>query len=369
MAALIPQGSRAAVLPGLAAAAAIALSAHFASEWVGAAVFHLARSPVSPIMLAVLAGVFIRSAIGVAPRLESGVAMAASTWLRIGLALVGLRLTLAGLGTLGVRALPVVAGCLTVAWLVIPRLARAFGLRGAIVTLITVGTSVCGCTAIMAVAPVIRARAEETGYAVTVVVIVGLTGMLLYPALAHGLFGGDPGAAGIFLGAAIHDTSQVMGAALLYSGQYLAPEALDAATVTKLLRNLTLVVVVPVLAAMHAGPRAGADGNARPPFRRLLPAFVIAFVSLAALRSLGDALGGSVPGFESRVWAPGLAIAGQASELLLTVGMAGVGLTVDLKQLRSVGWRPLAAGVLSAVLLAAVGLGLVSALLNAGTRV
>ena len=94
-----------------------------------------------------------------------------------------------------------------------------------------------------------------------------------------------------------------------------------------------------------------------------MPGFVIAFVSLAALRSLGDALGGSIAGFERSVWLPGLALAGQASELLLTVGMAAVGLTVDLRQLRDVGWRPLAAGVLAAVLLAVTGLGLVSALL------
>ena len=356
------KGSRAALVPGLAVACAIALSARFTSEWLGTALFNLGKSPVSPIMLAVLAGIFIRSVIGVAPRLETGVAVAASAVLRIGLALVGLRLTLAGLGGLGLRALPVVAGCVTFAWLVIPRIARGFGLRGPIVTLITVGTSICGCTAIMAVAPVIRARAEETGYAVTVVVIVGLLGMLLYPALGHALFASDPGAAGMFLGAAIHDTSQVMGAALLYSGQYLAPAALDAATVTKLLRNLLLVVVVPVLAATHARANDGSGGTGPTSIRQLVPGFVLAFIAMAALRSLGDALGATSPGFQSQAWTPGLAVAGQASELLLTIGMAAVGLTVEVRQLRRVGWRPFAAGVLSAVMLAAVGLGLVSAL-------
>jgi uncharacterized integral membrane protein (TIGR00698 family) len=220
MSAALPRHVRAAVVPGLAAAAGIALCARFASEWLGAALFDLGKSPVSPIMIAVLAGVAIRSTVGATPRLEAGIAMATRLLLRTGLALIGLRLTLAGLGTLGVRALPVVAGCLAAGWLLIPRIARAFGLRGSLVTLLTVGTTICGCTAIMAVAPVIRARAEETGYAVTVIVIVGLAGMLAYPALAHDLFGATPAAAGIFLGAAIHDTSQVMGAALLYSGQY-----------------------------------------------------------------------------------------------------------------------------------------------------
>src|SRR5258706_12596549 len=74
---------------------------------------------------------------------------------------------------------------------------------------------------------------------------MGLTGMLLYPWLAHGSFAADPIAAGVFLGTSIHDTSQVMGAALLYSQTFAAPTALAAATVAKLLRNLTLVVRLP----------------------------------------------------------------------------------------------------------------------------
>lgn len=358
MAGVTLKGARVGLLPGIAVACSIAISARFASEWLGSAIFNLGTSPVSPIMLAVLAGVFVRSAIGITPRFESGVAMAASAFLRIGLALVGLRLTLAGLGSLGIRSLPIVAGCIAVAWIAIPRIARAFGLRGPLVTLITVGSSICGCTAIMAVAPVIRARTEEIGYALTTVVILGLTGMLLYPALAHWLLAGDARAAGTFLGVAIHDTSQVMGAALLYSGQYAAPEALDAATVTKLLRNLTLLIVVPVLAAVHAR----ADAAAHVATRQLLPGFVIAFVAFAALRSLGDALAGSIPGLDPALWTTGLLVAGKLSELLLTIGMAAVGLTVELGALRRVGWRPLAAGLVAALLLALTGIGLVAAL-------
>lgn len=363
MAATASWGSRAEVLPGIAAAVAVAVFARYASEWLGTSLFQLGKSPVSPIMLAVLTGVAIRSSVGAIAQLDRGVAVAASAVLRLGIALVGLRLTLAGLGSVGLRALPVVAGCLAVAWLVIPRLARAFGIKGSLVTLLTVGTSICGCTAVMAVAPIIRARAEETGYAVTIVVIVGLAGMLIYPVAAHGVLGMTPESAGIFLGSSIHDTSQVIGAGLLYSGQYAAPAALDAATVTKLLRNLTLVAVVPALAALQART----DGVARSPgmagIRKLVPGFVVAFVAMAALRTVGDAVGGANPGFSAGLWTPALALANQVSELLLTVGMAGVGLTVELGQMRRVGWRPLATGVLAAIMMAAVSLSLIYALL------
>ncbi|MDP2324074.1 MAG: putative sulfate exporter family transporter, partial [Gammaproteobacteria bacterium] len=168
----------------------------------------------------------------------------------------------------------------------------------------------------------------------------------------HSLFGDDAVAAGIFLGTSIHDTSQVVGAALLYSGQYLAPETLEAATVTKLLRNLTLIAVVPLLAAQYADrSTADAGGNQRG-IMSLLPGFVIAFVCMAIVRTLGDVGSDASPDFARMLWTPGLSLANQASELLLTVGMAAVGLTVELSGLRRVGWRPLAAGVLAAILVA-----------------
>ncbi len=351
-----PQAAWLTIMPGLALAAAIALSTQYFSDWLGASLFNLSKSPVSPVMLAILTGLLIRNTVGIDARLEQGVAVASGSVLRIGLALVGLRLSIIGLGKLGLEALPIVVGCMLTAWLVLPRLARAMHLKGGLITLLTVGTTICGCTAIMAVAPVIRAKAEEISYAVTLVVIIGLTGMLFYPALAHYLFGNNPLAAGIFLGTSIHDTSQVMGAALLYSGQYLSPETLEAATVTKLLRNLTLIVVVPVLAARHAGqgtdqPRGASKWMA---WRRLLPGFVLAFVLMAVLRTIGDAISHGQPGFDLRIWQPGLSLAGRSSELLLTVGMAAVGLTVDLGGMRRVGWRPLVAGVLAAATVAVV---------------
>lgn len=343
-------------VPGLALAAAIALSTQYFSDWLGASLFNLSKSPVSPVMLAIVTGLLIRNTVGIDARLEQGVAVASGAVLRIGLALVGLRLSIIGLGKLGLEALPVVVGCMLTAWLVLPRLARAMNLKGGLITLLTVGTTICGCTAIMAVAPVIRAKAEEISYAVTLVVIIGLTGMLFYPALAHHLFSGNPLAAGIFLGTSIHDTSQVMGAALLYSGQYLSPETLEAATVTKLLRNLTLIVVVPVLAARHAekGADGAVAGNRLLALRRLLPGFVIAFVLMAVLRTIGDAISHGRPGFDLDLWQPGLSLAGKSSEMLLTVGMAAVGLTVDLGGMRRVGWRPLVAGVLAAATVAIV---------------
>ena len=79
------------------------------------------------------------------------------------------------------------------------------------------------------------------------ITVFGLIALMTYPFLSHGMFGGDPQLAGLFLGTAIHDTAKVAGAGLLYSQQYGSPEALDTATVTKLLRNLFMVAVIPLM--------------------------------------------------------------------------------------------------------------------------
>ncbi len=157
----------------------------------------------------------------------------------------------------------------------------------------------------------------------------------------------------MFLGTAIHDTSQVIGAALIYSQQAGAPQALAAASVAKLLRNLSIAVLMPLAAwrmrtmaaAEPEGPEASA---ARPP---LLPFFVVGFMLCIVLRSAGDGL------FVGHALWPALVQAATTtSDLLLTCGMTAVGLSVAFTDMWRIGWRPLAAGLTLATLVGAASL-------------
>src|SRR5688500_13650404 len=112
------------------------------------------------------------------------------------------------------------------------------------------GTSICGVTANVSTAPVIQADEREVAYAVANDVTFGLFGMLVYPYVAHALLRPSE-TVGLFLGTAIHDTSQVVGAALTYRQMYDDDVVLRVATVTKLTRNLFLAAVIPLLAWMH----------------------------------------------------------------------------------------------------------------------
>lgn len=359
-----PHPKAPAPIPGLALAAALALAGTALARWVGTDLLGYARSPLSPVLVTVLLGVAIRNGVGLAPAFEPGLRLCVKRILRVSVALLGIRLSLAAAGATGVAALPVVLATITAAIVVVTGLTRVFRLPRRLGTLIAVGTSICGITAIVATAPVIAADEDETSYAVGTIALFGMAALLVHPFLAHLLFG-DPHRAGIFLGTAIHDTSQVAGAGLAYAQQFGAPAALETATVTKLIRNLCMVAVIPLMGVVYrrgGEPAAGAGRRTR--VLDMVPLFVIGFLAMTALRTIGD-LGDRAFGvLDPAAWTAFVGGAETASELGLLLAMAAVGLGTDLRRMRALGLRPLAMG-----LAAAATVGVVSYLVILGTGV
>ncbi|MBV8877727.1 MAG: putative sulfate exporter family transporter [Gammaproteobacteria bacterium] len=353
--------------PGLALAIALASLARVLAQAFAAGVGGLPKFPLSPVMCAVLLGMLWRNSVGVPGWATSGLAWTMHRLLRVGIALVGLRLTLAGATAIALTALPVAISCLTVALLAGLAIARALAVPRRLGLLLAIGTAVCGCTAVVAMSPVIRARHAETAFAVTCVVLFGCIAMLCYPWVAGHFLAASPTHAGIFLGTAIHDTSQVIGAALIYSQQASAPAALAAASVAKLLRNLSIAVLLPAAAwwarreaerageprslePMHTGAArdAATETTTRTP---LVPLFVLAFIGFILVRTAGDAIAGA-----SAVW-PALINTGYtASDLFLTCGMTAVGLSVSFTDMWRIGWRPLLSGFVVATLVGSCSL-------------
>ncbi|HVN45333.1 MAG TPA: putative sulfate exporter family transporter [Steroidobacteraceae bacterium] len=346
--------------PGLALAIALATLARIIAQGLAGGVAGLPRFPLSPVMCAVLLGMLWRNIIGVPAWATRGLEWTMHRLLRVGIALVGLRLTLAGATAIALTALPVAACCLVVALLAGLGIAHALAVPRRLGVLLAIGTAVCGCTAVVAVSPVIRARHAETAFAITCVVLFGCIAMLCYPWVAGHFLGASPIHAGIFLGTAIHDTSQVIGAALIYSQQAAAPAALAAASVAKLLRNLSIAVLLPAAAwwvrrhedaAATPPTAAGASGpeRSRP---ALVPAFVLAFIAFILLRTLGDTVFGDAAAW----WKAAVNTGYTASDLFLTCGMTAVGLSVAFTDMWRIGWRPLAAGLVVATLVGSCSL-------------
>ncbi|HKX99051.1 MAG TPA: putative sulfate exporter family transporter [Steroidobacteraceae bacterium] len=330
-------------MPGLALVIALAIGAKLVSLATG--------GQVSAILCAVLLGVLWRNLAGIGGWADPGIHFARYKLLRIGIALIGLRLTLALLAKVSLIAVPIVIACVAIALIAGVALGRLFGVSAGIQRLLAAGTAICGCTAIIAVAPIIKAREQDIGISIACVVLFGSVAMVGYPWIAHAVFGHDVAAAGLFFGASIQDTSQVVGAAMIYAQQFDAPDAVAVAGLTKFLRTFGLLVLVPVAAMWMARIEATGDSTHATGLRRsALPAFVIAFIVLVGVRTAGDAwLDG--PG-----WQALLGYAQQASELLLLCGMAAVGLGITFAHLLEAGWRPLAVAFLAATATGATAL-------------
>jgi len=299
--------------PGLIIAGLVALSASWLSEH-----YH------APVMLfALLLGIAVNF-LSQDPRCRPGIEFASKTVLRLGVALLGMRITFGQVESLGVGPLLLTAAAVALTilfgWLLAryTRLGEAFGvLTGGAV-------AICGASAALAIAAVLpKSPTHERDTVMTVVAVTTLStiAMVLYPLVAHAI-GLDAHASGIFLGATIHDVAQVVGA-----GYSVSTEAGDTATIVKLFRVALLLPVV-LLVSLRFRASAGMDaGGVRPP---LLPMFLVAFAVLVAVNSSGY-----VPA----------AVAGvvqAASGWCLVTAIAALGTKTSLGDLAKVGWKPIA---------------------------
>ncbi len=360
-------------LPGVLAAVAVMLAGFWLADRIGHAILAAqgltGSSPVSGVPVAIVLGLLLSNLVTLPEALSPGLKFATTTILRAGIVFVGIRLSLFDVLRLGLAGLPVVVAAIVTGLVFVTWFNRKLGLPPRLGTLVAAGTSICGVTAIVSTAPAIDADEREVAYAVANVVAFGLFGMLAYPYLAHALLARSE-TIGLFLGTAVHDTSQVVGAALTYKQLYADDVVLRTATVTKLTRNIFLAVVIPLLTWMHARadggmPRAHrSSGPASSSWTRYIPGFVLGFLGMAVVRSVGDAMvgrSGTAYGvFDPQGW---LAVTGfigdtLASRVLLGTAMAAVGLSTSVAVFKGVGLKPFAVGFAGAVAVGAVGMGM-----------
>jgi uncharacterized integral membrane protein (TIGR00698 family) len=358
-------------VPGVAAAFVVMLAGFWLADLIGqrilAAQGLTGSSPVSGVPVAIVLGLLLRNTLPLPASLAPGLKFATTNILRAGIVLVGIRLSVFDVLKLGIAGLPVVLAAIATGVLFVTWFNKRLGLPPRLGTLIAAGTSICGVTAIVSTAPAIDADEREVAYAVANVVAFGLIGMLVYPYLAHALLGTSE-SIGLFLGTAVHDTSQVMGAALTYKQVYGDDVVLQVATVTKLTRNIFLAVVIPLLTWMHMRANAAVGSGGIGGVTKFVPGFVVGFLAMAAVRSIGDAtlgsLGAAFGVLSAESWASITKDLGDfwASQVLLGTAMAAVGLNTNFAVFKGVGLKPFAVGMAGAVVVGAVGMAMAFAL-------
>jgi len=257
--------------------------------------------------------------------------------LRIGVALLGVRITLGQITALGPLPIAMVVACvaLTIGFGVL--LARQMGYRNRFGVLTGGAVAICGASAAMALAAVIPARADDTvKERATIFTVIGVStlstiAMVVYPVITR-LLGLRSEAAGVFLGGTIHDVAQVVGA-----GYSMSKETGDVATIVKLLRVAMLLPVILVITLAYRKDHAATGAGPKPP---LLPWFVVAFAVLVAVNSTGV-----IPALVQQSLQT-------LSTFLLVVSMAAIGMKSNLRDFAKVGLKPIVLMVSETVFLA-----------------
>jgi uncharacterized integral membrane protein (TIGR00698 family) len=312
--------------PGLGIALVVAAAASFLSEHYSA-----------PVMLyALLLGLGLNF-LTETERTRAGIEFTASTVLRLGVALLGLRIGWYQVTALGWAPVAMVVALVAASILVSIALARAMGFNPLFGFLSGGATGICGASAALALSAALPAhekKEQATLFTVIGVSVFSTLAMIVYPMIAHA-FDLDDRQAGVFIGATIHDVAQVVGA-----GYAISPEAGDTATIVKLLRVAMLLPVI-LVAGQITRARALA-GTSRPP---LLPWFVVAFAALVLLNSTL-----ALP-------AAAVEAGNDLSRWCLVASLAAIGMKTRLGAIVKLGLRPVLLMLLETLLLAALVLG------------
>jgi uncharacterized integral membrane protein (TIGR00698 family) len=319
------------IAPGLALCLAVSAAALALGEGERAAFGH---AWLEPLVLAILVGAAVRTAWTPGPRWSPGVTFGARTLLEVAVVLLGASVSAATLSALGLAFVLAILLIVAVGIGVGFAVGRALGLPPRLAVLVACGNAICGNSAIAAVAPAIGADGEEVTASIAFTAVLGVIAVLLLPLLGVAL---KMSALqyGALAGLTVYAVPQVLAAAAPFG-----PAAVQTGTLVKLVRVLMLGPVVFVL-SLVAGR---GDGGGRPRLSRMVPWFIVGFVVMIVLRSLGAIPASVLPGL---AWTSGM---------LTVVAMAGLGLQTDIRAVARAGGRVILAAVLSLGVLLALAL-------------
>ena len=332
-------------LPGIILALILYLLSEGINNVIGTELLGYEKSPISTVMIAILIGIIMGNAFIPRPGFKIGLQFTQTYILKFGIICLGIRLSFNEFIKFGSIAIPLIITCIISVLVLIKLLIKKFKISSKMSYLIAIGTSVCGATAIVATAPVINAKKGEVAYAIANITLFGIFSMLIYPYFANIYFDGNSLYAGLFLGTAIHETSQVAAAGLIYDQQFNSPETLNVATVTKLIRNTFLVILIPLFAFLY---NRGELKGQKYSILSIFPYFVIGFIGMIVVRNIGDQVF-TTDNNSYIIWTTLIGYLKTLATVFLTMAMAAVGISINLSELKSMGYKPFVVGLIAAI--------------------
>ena len=326
------------VIPGIVLAFVIYTISQGFNNIIGIELLGYDKSPISTAMFAILFGMLLGNIFKIRESFVKGLNFTQSYILKFGIICLGIQLKPFEFLEFGTIAIPLIIVCIISVLVVIKLLIKKLKISTRMAYLISIGSTVCGTTAIMATAPVIKANKNEVSYAIANITLFGILSMLIYPYFANFYFEGNSLFVGLFLGTSIHETSQVAAAGLIYDQQFNSPETLNIATVTKLIRNTFLVIMIPLFAYLYSRNKAKEQNYS---ILKIFPYFVLGFVAMIIFRNLGDQ---AFLNASSEFWLSTIENIKLLSKIFLTMAMAAIGLSTNLNDIKKMGYKPFVVG-------------------------
>jgi uncharacterized integral membrane protein (TIGR00698 family) len=331
------------LLPGVLLLFAVGYAGKFIEQFIAhyGKAHHLVLPNIEYVLWAILIGVVIANTVGLGKIFERGVA-SYEFWLKAGIVLLGARFLLKDVLRLGGLSLGLVVVEIALALAFMTILGRSFRLPPKLITLLAVGSAVCGVSAIIATQGAIDADEEDSSYAIAAILALGALSLVFFPLIGHALQMSDH-AYGLWAGLAVDNTAEATAAGALYSDA-----AGKLAVLAKTCRNAMIGFVVLGYAIYWAGKgQAGNVGHKGLFLWRKFPKFVLGFLAISVLASVG---------FFTKQQATSL---GNLSRWAFLLTFAGVGLRTNFRQLGKQGVRPFIVGAVGEVAIAAITLALV----------
>ena len=333
------------ILPGIVLALVFCLFSQGINNVLAIEIFGTPKSPISTVLIAILLGILMGNAFTPRPGMMIGLDFTQQYILKLGIIFLGIRLSFEELIKFGSIAIPLIICCIVGVLILVKLLIKKVPISSKMSYLIAIGTSVCGATAIVATAPVINAKKSEVAYAIANITLFGVIAMIVYPYFAEWYFDNDALKTGLFLGTSIHETSQVAAAGLIYDQQFNSPETLNVATVTKLIRNTFLVILIPLFAFLYnRGELKGQNYS----ILSIFPYFVIGFIGMIVVRNIGDQFF-TTDSNNYGLWINLIGYLKTLATVFLTMAMAAVGISINLSELKSMGYKPFVVGLIAAI--------------------
>ncbi len=280
-------------------------------------------------------------------QLAAGVTYTSKKVLQYAVILLGFGMNLSQILSKGAQSLPIIVATISTSLVIAFVLCRVMNVPGKIATLVGVGSSICGGSAIAATAPVIDADDREIAQAISVIFLFNVIAALVFPTLG-GMLGLTNEGFGLFAGTAINDTSSVTAAASAWDSMHPGANVLESATVVKLTRTLAIIPITLVLACwqMHPARKAGGDAKSTFSLKRAFPMFVLFFVLASVVTTVFQ--------LPTSITAP----IKELSKFFIVMAMAAIGFNTDIVELVKKGGKPIALGFCCWIGIAFMSLGM-----------